>query len=146
MSEKLLQGNFGSGILFCTDNEDTAVDSYALHQLKNLLDNEVSKNSRVRIMPDVHPGKVCTIGLTMSVTNRVIPEIVGIDIGCGLSIAKLKLVRPEFQKLDTVIRERVPSGFEKRKEIHRRASECDLKLLRCWSKLRKTRTVPHGHC
>lgn len=137
MSEKKLQGTFGSGILFCTDNEATAVDSYALHQLKNLLDNEASKNSRIRVMPDVHPGKVCTIGLTMSVANRVIPEIVGIDIGCGLSIAKLKLVRPEFQKLDTVIRERVPSGFNKRKEIHRRAVEIDLTCMVCWSKLRK---------
>ncbi len=137
MSEKFLQGKIGAATLHCTNNENTDVDSYAIHQIKNLLDNEASRESKIEIMPDVHPGKVCTIGLTMTVGKRVIPEIVGIDIGCGLSVARLKLVRPEFQKLDTVIRERVPSGFEKRKEIHRRSGEIDLTHLRCWSKLRK---------
>lgn len=108
---KIINGVFASAKVFTTNNIKNAIDDYAVAQLQMLCDNEAAKGCRVRVMPDVHPGKVGTIGLTMTVGQRILPNVVGIDIGCGLTIAKLKVKKIEFQKLDTVIRENVPSGF-----------------------------------
>ena len=136
MNEMTVAGKYGSAKLF-TVGGDKAVDGYALHQIQNLCDDLSSRGSRIRIMPDVHPGKVCVIGLSMTVGTRILPEIVGIDIGCGMTAAKVRGVRPEYQKLDSVIREHVPSGFGRRKEIHRLATSFDMTRLRCWSHLRR---------
>ena len=136
MNEMTVAGKYGSAKIF-TVGGDKAVDGYALHQIQNLCDDLSSRGSRIRIMPDVHPGKVCVIGLSMTVGTRVLPEIVGIDIGCGMTVAKVRGVRPEYQKLDSVIREHVPSGFGRRKEIHRLATGFDMTRLRCWSHLRR---------
>ncbi|MBQ3686517.1 MAG: RtcB family protein [Treponema sp.] len=136
MNEMTVAGKYGSAKIF-TVGGDKAVDGYALHQIQNLCDDLSSRGSRIRIMPDVHPGKVCVIGLSMTVGTRVLPEIVGIDIGCGMTAAKVRGVRPEYQKLDSVIREHVPSGFGRRKEIHRLATGFDMTRLHCWSHLRR---------
>ena len=136
MNEMTVAGKYGSAKIV-TAGGDKAVDGYALHQIQNLCDDLSSRGSKIRIMPDVHPGKVCVIGLSMTVGTRVLPEIVGIDIGCGMTAAKVRGVRPEYQKLDSVIREHVPSGFGRRKEIHRLATSFDMTRLRCWSHLRR---------
>lgn len=136
MNEMTVAGKYGSAKIF-TVGGDTAIDGYALHQIRNLCDDLSSRGSKIRVMPDVHPGKVCVIGLSMTLGTRVIPEIVGIDIGCGMTAAKVRGVRPEYQKLDSVIREQVPSGSGRRKEIHRLAQDFDLTRLCCWSHLRK---------
>lgn len=107
------------------------IEDYALAQIQMLCDNEAFAGSRVRIMPDVHPGKVGTIGFTATVGKRVLPNVVGIDIGCGITMAKLKQKKAEFQKLDTVIRDNVPSGFAIRKKAHRFFDEIDLSELYC---------------
>ena len=122
MNEMTVAGKYGSAKIF-TVGGDTAIDGYALHQIRNLCDDLSSRGSKIRVMPDVHPGKVCVIGLSMTLGTRVIPEIVGIDIGCGMTAAKVRGVRPEYQKLDSVIREQVPSGSGRRKEIHRLAQD-----------------------
>lgn len=129
---KTINGIYASPKIFTTNNETTAIDDYAIHQLQMLCDNEVSEGSRIRIMPDVHPGKVGTIGLTMTIGTKIMPNLIGIDIGCGMTLAKLKDRKVEFQKLDRVIRERIPSGYAIRKNVHRYAEDFDFERLHCY--------------
>ena len=133
---RTVNGIYTSATIFTTNNEQTAVDDYAIAQIQMLCDNEASKGSVVRVMPDVHPGKVGTIGLTLTVGERILPNLVSIDIGCGMTLAELKNSKVEFQKLDTVIRENIPSGFAIRSKIHRFADEVDLSKLRCYKSIR----------
>lgn len=109
------------------------IEDHALAQIKLLCDNEAFRGSKVRIMPDVHPGKVGTIGFTATVGKRVLPNVVGIDIGCGMTIARLKQKKVEYQKLDAVIRESVPSGSKVRRKPHRFIEDIDLARLDCFS-------------
>ena len=108
------------------------IEDYAMAQIEMLCDNEAFEGSRVRVMPDVHPGKVGTIGFTATVREKVMPNVVGIDIGCGISLAKLKQKKTEFPRLDTVIREKVPSGYGVRKKLHRFCEEAALSDLYCY--------------
>ena len=96
-----------------------------------ICDNQVAEGSKIRLMPDIHPGKVGPIGLSMTVTDKVIPQLLGVDIGCGMICVKLNKNTAEFQKLDRVIRENVPSGFGIRKEPHHMAEEFSCEKLRC---------------
>ena len=107
------------------------VEDYAKAQIKMILDNEISLGSKIRIMPDCHPGKVGPIGLTMTVTAKVIPQLMGIDIGCGMLVAKIQARNIEFAKLDKVIRDNVPAGFAVRKAPHNKASFDVISDLRC---------------
>lgn len=111
------------------------VDQYALAQVQMICDNKVSEGSTIRVMPDVHPGKVGPIGLTMTITDRILPSLVGIDIGCGMYAVKLGKIRNDYQKLDTVIRENVPVGFKIRSTVHRDA-DIDLTRLFCSKHIR----------
>ena len=133
---KIINGAYSSAKVFTTKNDTTGLDQYAEAQLKMLCDNEVSKDSVIRVMPDVHPGKVGTIGLTMTVGEKNMPNLIGIDIGCGVLAAKLKQKRVEFQKLDTVIRDNIPAGFAVRKKPHRCAESLDLSVLHCGKHIR----------
>lgn len=107
MKEIKIVGKCGEAKIFAVDDEKIAIDEYAKAQIKMLCDNEVAKNSKIRVMPDVHPAKVSTVGLTMTVGERILPSLVGIDIGCGVTVAKLQKFRPEFQKVDKIIRENI---------------------------------------
>ena len=133
---RTVNGIYTSAKIFTTNNEQTAVDDYAIAQIQMLCDNEAARGSIIRIMPDVHPGKVGTIGLTMTVGERILPNLVGIDIGCGMTLAELRTSKVEFQKLDAVIRDHIPSGFSVRNKIHRFADEIDLEDLRCYKSIR----------
>lgn len=126
-----IKGTYTSAKLFTTKNTATAIDNYAIAQLQMLCDNETAKNSIIRIMPDVHPGKVGTIGLTMTVGDKLMPNLIGIDIGCGMTLAQIKGRKIEFQKLDAVIRDNIPSGFSIRKNPHHLTETFDLSRLRC---------------
>ena len=123
---KTVDGIYASAKIFTDSIED-----YALAQIKMLCDNEAFCDSKIRIMPDVHPGKVGTIGFTATVGKKILPNVVGVDIGCGITIAKLKQKRAEFQKLDAVIRENIPAGSRIRKSAHRFADGFDLDRLNC---------------
>ena len=123
---KIVNGVYGSAKIFTDTIED-----YAMAQIQQLCDNEALKGCVVRIMPDVHPGKVGTIGFTMTVGERILPNMVGVDIGCGITIAKIKQKKVEFQRLDKVIRENVPSGFEVRKKNHPYSENFDFSKLYC---------------
>ena len=121
-----ITGRFASAVVFATSIED-----YARAQILMILDNQVSLNSKVRIMPDCHPGKVGPIGLTMTVTDKIIPQLMGVDIGCGMLVCKFKAKSIEFAKLDKVIRDSVPSGFGIRKVPHNKAGFEVISDLRC---------------
>jgi len=136
-----INGIYGNATIFTTNNPDYAIDQYAIAQLKMLCDHPASKNSKICVMPDVHPGKVCTIGLTMTVGDIILPNIVGTDIGCGMTMAKIKGKKCEFQKLDTVIRESIPSGFQIRKKAHRYAEEFDFTKLYCARAIRTSKAI-----
>ena len=107
---KTVEGKYTSAKVFSNTAED-----YALAQIKMLCDNEVFKDCKIRVMPDVHPGVVGPIGFTSTVGDKIMPMVVGNDIGCGITIDKIESKKKiEFQKLDKVIRENIPSGDKKR--------------------------------
>lgn len=123
---KIVNGVYASAKIF-TDN----VEEYALAQIQMLCDNEAFQDSKIRIMPDVHPGKVGTIGFTATVGNRILPNVVGIDIGCGITLARIRQKKAEYQRLDKVIRDLVPSGYSVRQKPHRFAERFDFTGLAC---------------
>ena len=136
-----VQGKYAEAIVYTTDNENTSLDDYAKAQLQLLVDNEAAAGSKIRVMPDVHPGKVCTIGLTMTVGDRLLPEVVGIDIGCGLTVAKLKKFRPEYPRLDKAIAENVPAGSRIRTKVQHMAETFDFARLFADKHINKVRAV-----
>ena len=133
---EIIKGAFSEAHVFTTNNTDTALDQYARAQLQMICDNESSKGCLIRVMPDVHPGKVGTIGLTMTIGDRIMPNLIGIDIGCGMALGKIKGKKIEGQKLDTVIRDCVPSGFNIRRKPHRFADDFNFSDLCCSSHIR----------
>lgn len=123
---KTVYGVYTSAKIFTEQIED-----YALAQIRLLCDNVAFEGCTIRVMPDVHPGKVGTIGFTSSVRDKIMPNVVGIDIGCGVTLARLKQKKTEFQKLDKVIQKSVPAGFQIRQEPHRFIGEFDFMALNC---------------
>ncbi|MFQ7237044.1 MAG: RtcB family protein, partial [Enterococcus hulanensis] len=89
---------------------DDLADS-TVGQIMTLCNQKFTKDAKIRIMPDTHSGSSCVIGTTMTVKDQVVPNLVGVDIGCGLYVAKIKKgVKLNFDKLDRIIRNRIPSG------------------------------------
>lgn len=87
------------------------IEQEATEQIEKLSHHPVSDGSKVRIMPDVHAGAGCTIGTTMTIHDRICPNLVGVDIGCGMLAVKLGRVRLDLDELDKAIRWNVPAGF-----------------------------------
>ena len=125
-----LQGKYATAKVF-TD----VVDNESISQVINLLNQPYIEGSRVRMMPDIHAGAGCTIGTTMTIKDKICPNLVGVDIGCGMETIRIKETHIEPQKLDKVIRAGIPSGFEIRKKEHRFAKDIDLSELFCAKKV-----------
>ena len=126
---KELKGKYTNAKVF-TDNADEGT----LEQVQMMIDNEITEGSSVRIMPDCHKGKGCTIGTTMTIGDKVVPNLVGVDIGCGVLCCEIPRIYVMFEDmLDSVIRSRIPSGFS----IHNSAIARfpKLKDLRCLNDL-----------
>ena len=121
-----ISGRFNTAVCYCDEIEATARE-----QIRELCDQRAFANSRIRIMPDVHAGSACTIGTTMTIEDRAVPNLVGVDIGCGMETVLLEDKGIDFDRLDAVIRERVPSGQAIRETPHPLTSEIDLEALRC---------------
>ena len=107
------------------------VDAASIAQVKELCDQEFCAGSRIRLMPDIHAGAGCTVGTTMTIKDKVVPNLVGVDIGCGMETVKIKEDNLDMARLDRVIRERVPAGFEVRAAAHKYADRVDLREMRC---------------
>ena len=88
-----------NNIKIFTDN----IEEEAKEQIDILLEQEAFKDCKIRIMPDVHAGKGCTIGTTMTITDKVVPNMVGVDIGCGMYTVALGKVDIDFEKFDYVL-------------------------------------------
>ena len=100
-------------------------------QIQAVCDLEAFSDSKIRIMPDVHAGMGCTIGTTMTITDKVVPGMVGVDIGCGMETVKIAERELDFEKLDELIRREIPFGRSVRQERHPLNAEIDLTQLRC---------------
>jgi tRNA-splicing ligase RtcB len=100
----------------------------AYDQIKKLVNFEAYEDAKVRIMPDAHVGKGCTVGTTMVITDKITPNLVGVDIGCSILTIKLKDSEIDFKKLDRIIKTKVPHGFNVHKSSMR---NFDFSKLRC---------------
>ncbi len=126
MAVKLVEGRYNTAKVYTEVVEDVA-----LTQIRTLCDQEYTKGLRIRIMPDVHAGAGCTIGTTMTIRDAVVPNLVGVDIGCGMETIRLKNRHLELGKLDKLIYEKIPSGFQIREKEHGLNEEIDLTELKC---------------
>ena len=131
---KTITGAYASAVIYTDIIEDTAEE-----QIKLLCDQPFAKGSRIRIMPDVHAGKGCVIGFTADLGEMVIPNIVGVDIGCGMYTVDLGNINIDFEKLDESIRKNVPSG----KNVHegRIVRFPQLMEMKCYRALRDSRRL-----
>lgn len=115
------------------------IEQEAIDQINELLNQEAFKNSKIRIMPDVHAGKGCVIGFTGDLGDKVIPNIVGVDIGCGMLCVELRNIDLDLERLDKIIREFVPSGWDVHNE--RKYKFLELQKLNCYRELRDTKRL-----
>lgn len=104
-----IKGKYNTAKIFTENIEDEAKK-----QIMTLCDQKFTQDSKIRIMPDVHAGAGCTIGTTMTIKDKVVPNLVGVDIGCGMEVVQLLNKEIDLKKLDNVIRENIPSGFHVR--------------------------------
>lgn len=121
-----IKGKYNTAKVF-TDN----VEGQAVAQIMELCNQEFVKDSVLRIMPDTHAGAGCTIGTTMTISDKIVPNLVGVDIGCGMETVKIKNKDIDLDKLDVVIHEYVPAGFDTRKKQHAYAEKIDFDKLVC---------------
>lgn len=127
-----IKGNMTTAICYATVVEDEAIE-----QIRRMCDQEFTRDSRIRIMPDVHAGKGCSIGTTMTVTDKAVPNVVGVDIGCGMYTVNIGRDPIDMARLDEAAHY-VPSGmsvWEGRRE------KFDLQTLRCYRALRDTKRL-----
>ena len=121
-----LKGKYAEALVY-TD----VVDAASISQVINLLNQPYAQGSRVRMMPDIHAGAGCTVGTTMTIRDMICPNLVGVDIGCGMETVRLREKRMELQKLDKLIRAEIPSGFAIRGKAHHYVKKIDLQELCC---------------
>ena len=121
-----IRGKYNEAKIF-TD----VVDSASIAQVQELCNQEFTAGSRIRLMPDIHAGAGCTVGTTMTIADKVVPNLVGVDIGCGMETVRIREGRLELQKLDKLIQEKIPSGFAIRDSAHPYLSQIDLSELCC---------------
>lgn len=120
-----IKGKANQAIIY-TNN----LDSETKRQITELCDQDFLKNSIIRIMPDVHAGKGCTIGTTMTLKDKVVPNMVGVDIGCGMEVSVLANKNINLEELDRAIRKLIPSGFNIRKTEHAYVKEVPFSKLK----------------
>lgn len=119
----LVKGEYGRAKVFAQQ-----VEEQALNQIYEITGHPMAINSKICIMPDVHAGKGCVIGTTMTIQDKVVPNYVGVDIGCGVYMAKVNAQKGQLEKLDKVIRRYVPAG----RNVHKKpVVMIDLSPLRC---------------
>ncbi len=107
------------------------LEEAAARQIQSVCDQPAFAGCKLRIMPDVHAGMGCTIGTTMTIRDKIVPGMVGVDIGCGMETVKLAEKEIDFAALDALIRVKIPSGRDVRQLHHPLNYEIDLNQLRC---------------
>ena len=121
-----IQGLYNTAVCYTPKLEEAAEK-----QIRAVCDRPEFADCKIRIMPDVHAGKGCTIGTTMTIRDKIVPGMVGVDIGCGMETVELAEREVDFSKLDKLIRREIPYGREVRDDLHALNAEIDLTQLRC---------------
>lgn len=121
-----IQGLYNTAVCYTPQLEQAAEQ-----QIHAVCDRPEFSGCKIRIMPDVHAGKGCTIGTTMTIRDKVVPGMVGVDIGCGMETVALAEHQIDFDELDALIRREIPYGREVRSEPHPLNGEIELTQLRC---------------
>ncbi|MCQ2504162.1 MAG: RtcB family protein [Saccharofermentans sp.] len=129
MNTILIEGKINTAVCYAKVIEDEAIE-----QIRRMCDYPMTEGSKIRIMPDVHSGKGCTIGTTMTITDKVVPNIVGVDIGCGMYTVELGKGEIDFEKLDEAAHY-IPSG---KNTWPGRIERFELTELRCYRELKDT--------
>lgn len=124
-----VQGKYNQAKIFT----DTC-DDVTIAQVKSLLNQSCVEGAQIRIMSDCHAGAGCVIGTTMTITNKVIPNLVGVDIGCGMLATKLKEKRIDLPKFDSISQAEIPAGMRMRKTPHSLADSVSVDDLVCYHK------------
>ncbi len=132
MDEIEIKGKVNTAICYARVVEDEAIE-----QIRRMCDYSFTEGSRIRIMPDVHAGKGCTIGTTMTIADKAVPNIVGVDIGCGMYTTNLGKIEIDFEKLDAACHY-IPSGMN---VWDGRQEHFDLTGLACYRELKDTRRL-----
>ena len=127
-----IKGKVNTAICYAKVVEDEAIE-----QIRRMCDYEFTEGSRIRIMPDVHAGAGCTIGTTMTVIDKAVPNIVGVDIGCGMYTVNLGKIKIDFEKVDEAAHF-IPSGT---RVWDGRQERFDLTELRCYRSLKDTKRL-----
>ncbi|NLZ36493.1 MAG: RtcB family protein [Clostridiales bacterium] len=115
----------------------SVVEEEAIEQIRRMCDHDFTSGSKIRIMPDVHAGKGCTIGTTMTIVDKVVPNIVGVDIGCGMYTVELGNIEIDCAAVDAVANF-IPSG---RNVWDSRQERFDLTEFRCYRNLKQTQRL-----
>lgn len=127
-----IKGKVNTAICYAKVVEDEAIE-----QVRRMCDYPMTEGSRIRIMPDVHAGKGCTIGTTMTITDKAVPNVVGVDIGCGMYTVNLGKVDIDFEKVDEAALF-IPSGMN---VWEGRQERFDLQELRCYRDLKDAKRL-----
>lgn len=127
-----IRGKINTAICYAKVAEEEAIE-----QIRRMCDYEFTSGSRIRIMPDVHAGTGCTIGTTMTVIDKAVPNVVGVDIGCGMYTVNLGKTDIDFEKVDEAAHY-IPSGIN---VWEGRQEHFDLTELRCYRSLKDTRRL-----
>lgn len=127
-----IKGKVNTAICYATVVEDEAIE-----QIRRMCDYPMSEGSQIRIMPDVHYGKGCTIGTTMTISDKAVPNVVGVDIGCGMYTVNLGHQEIDFEKLDEVCHA-IPHGNDVWNERH---MKFDLTRLECYRQLKDSKRL-----
>ena len=124
-----VKGTYNTAKIFSDTCDDTTIS-----QVRNLMNQPSVQDSRIRVMPDCHAGAGCVIGTTMTITDKVIQNLVGVDIGCGMLATKLKEQRIDLPKFDSLTQAEIPAGMKKRTTPHYLADSIVVESLACYGK------------
>ena len=131
-----IQGLYNTAVCYTPELEEAARG-----QIQAVCDRPEFSGCKIRIMPDVHAGKGCTIGTTMTIRDKIVPGMVGVDIGCGMETVQLAEREIDFERLDALIRREIPCGREVREVPHPLSADIDLTRLRCAGQVKLDRAA-----
>ena len=133
----IIKGEYSEAEIF-TD----VVDDASIEQVRILCNQKFTEGSTIRLMPDIHAGAGCTIGTTMTIKDKIVPNLVGVDIGCGMLTTELGKIDINFEQLDRHIHQSIPSGFSIHKHPIIRNGDVYISTLECKNQV----DLDRGYC